>query len=269
MFLLSKTLGVMILPPGLLLLLLLLCLTFLFLGRRKTATALLALTTLSFYALSTEPVKDMILLPLENSYPYPKHFDCDAIVVLGGGKVPHSPSERNRSAVMPATAVRLFEAFKVWKKVHKPIVVTGGSVYGRGEPEAVVMKRFLLSIGVPSSQVLKESRSRNTAENTLFTARILKSIGAKKVCLVTSAFHMRRSVAMFRTAGICVLPVPTDYRTSRAPYGWFSFLPRAGNFGKSTAGIKELIGMIYFELIQKRKILRWRAREDSNLRPTD
>ena len=256
MFLLSKTLGVLIIPPGIFLVLLLLSIFLLIKKRKRLVTFLLSSTAFLLYLLSTEVGKNFVLLPLENSYPYPdlNRVNCEAIVVLGGGEIPHSPAENFRASVDPKVAKRLYEAFKLWRKVKKPIVVSGGSVFRSAESEAVAMKRFLTTLGVPSEFVIEEGKSRNTLENAIFTGELLHRKGIEKICLVTSAFHMPRSVRIFETAGFKVIPVPSDYRVYRTPYSWYSFMPMPSYLRDSLCGIREYVGLLYFEFLQKRQL---------------
>ena len=272
MFILSKLFTFLFLPPGIFTVLVLIGIVLLLINRRKIGIVILTLTAILIYLLSIEPVKDRILLPLENAFPYPgkAELDCEAIVVLGGGKVSHSPAEGMKAAVAPQVAKRLYTAFKVWKVVNKPLIVSGGKVFKEDvEPESSVMKRFLTNLGIPDKEIIEEDESKNTFQNGVFTYKILSKKGIKKICLVTSAYHMPRSYKIFRSVGFSVTPVPADYRIDRASYSWSSYFPKMEYLYDSFSGIHEYVGIVYFELIQKRKLSKWRAREDSNLRPTD
>ncbi len=272
MFILSKLFTFLFLPPGIFIVLILIGIVLLLVNRRKTGIVILTLTAILIYLLSIEPVKDRILLPLENAFPYPgkAELNCEAIVVLGGGKISHSPEEGGKAAVTPQVAKRLYTAFKVWKRIKNPLVVSGGKVFNeKAEPESSAMKRFLTNLGILDKEIIEEDKSKNTFQNGVFTYKILSKKGIKKICLVTSAYHMPRSYKIFRSVGFSVIPVPADYRVDRAPYSWSSYFPRMGYLYDSFSGIHEYVGIVYFELIQKRKLSKWRAREDSNLRPTD
>ena len=67
-------------------------------------------------------------------------------------------------------------------------------------------------IGVPAEAVVLEGKSRNTHENAIFTAAILKDKGWRSVLLVTSAGHMRRAMAAFRKAGVAATAATADVR---------------------------------------------------------
>lgn len=87
------------------------------------------------------------------------------IVVLGGGV------ERNTKAgdnLSDATLRRLLTGVQIYQKTKMPILVTGGSLTGL-RPEAMIMKDYLVSLGVPEEKITVEDRSRNTYENAFFT----------------------------------------------------------------------------------------------------
>ena len=70
---------------------------------------------------------------------------------------------------------------------------------------------------MPEDRILVEGESQNTVQNAAYTARILKEHGLERPILVTSAFHMKRSVLNYEKLGIEVVPYPTDYMTNRHP----------------------------------------------------
>ena len=82
MFFAKKIISYFILPPGIYIVLFLLIYL---LSKRKTVKYISLLSALSLYLISIEPVKDLLLLPLENMYKKPKVLKGDIIVVLGGG----------------------------------------------------------------------------------------------------------------------------------------------------------------------------------------
>ena len=259
-FIIKKLLGNLLVLPGLFILTSLALLTALIKGRKRLAVALGAALTLSLYLFSTELGKDLILKPLEDAYPYPKELKCSYIVVLGGGLTYSSPARGGRPEVRPQVAKRLYEAFKVWKRLRAPVVVSGGAFRAK-ESEAQVMKEFLVELGLPAEEILVEGRSRTTYENALYTRKL---IGNEEVCLVTSAYHIPRSVLIFKSFGFKVVPVPADYRVNRVGYNFYSFLPFPDYLSDTLYGFREYVGIAFFRAFSK-----WRAREDSNLRPTD
>jgi uncharacterized SAM-binding protein YcdF (DUF218 family) len=82
-------------------------------------------------------------------------------------------------------------------------------------------------------------------ENARFTASISREKGFKNLILVTSGYHMPRSVLIFKRAGLNVIPYPTDYKTNATGY-WdvFSFLPNSYAFNINCMAFKEYLGIL-------------------------
>ena len=120
----------------------------------------------------------------------PKH-KVDTLVVLGAGIF----SEE----VSPLLKARLDAAYAI----HQPSthwIVSGGQ--GADEPisEALAMQRYLISLGVPASQVTLEDRSTNTHENMVFSKPFMQS--KTKCVVVTSDFHLLRALRIAQRVGI-------------------------------------------------------------------
>lgn len=112
---------------------------------------------------------------------------------------------------------RLFQALALLKQgIVKKIVFTGGSgsLEYPDHKEGIFVKRYLNQLQIADSLVIIESESRNTYENALFTKPLLKNIHTgDSILLVTSAVHMRRSLAIFNKCGITpCIPYATNVR---------------------------------------------------------
>ncbi|MDR1932206.1 MAG: YdcF family protein [Spirochaetales bacterium] len=251
MVFLSKICTVLILPPGCFVSGLLIFALF-FPRRRRIAMTLAAAL---LYALSIEPVKDVLLKPLEDFYPpldagaAASAADAQALVVLGGGTVQASPEAgEGRDALAPGALKRAVYAFSLRDIFPGAYIAAGGRVFDYGqEAETDVMGRLLVSLGLPEERVLKEGESRNTWQNAENIARLF---GYKKIILVTSAYHMRRSVFCFENNGFSVIPAPADYRCARnSPYDIFSFLPSPDAFLGTYEALHEYAGLLYYRLV--------------------
>ncbi|WP_459775074.1 YdcF family protein [Aquifex pyrophilus] len=186
-----------------------------------------------------EPVKDALFYPLETAYKTPKSIEGDAIVVLGGGVY-------NSGRLKASSYKRLITGFLLHKKTGLPIILSGGASIST-IPEAKIMKELLKSFGVEENKVIGELRSRDTGENARYVKEICKKLGCKKVILVTSAFHMIRSVKLFEKAGFEIVPYPTDFKYE-GRYNVYSFFPKYSVFYDSAIAIREYIGLLFYKL---------------------
>ena len=248
---LSKLLPIVLYPLGLAILLALFALIF---GRfRRVSRAALLLAVLLLWLPAMPVTANLLALGWEAAYPpvavaeLPK---ADAVVLLGGFAA--QPMPPRVAPDLNAAADRLFEAarlFHAGKAAH--IVASAGNLPWDPvvAPEAHWVGQLLGELGVPADAVILESRSRNTYENALFTAPILRDKGWHSVLLVTSATHMRRAMATFRKAGLDVTAATTDVQGSfPVASGPLDFLPSADALSATSDMIKEMIGMVYYRL---------------------
>jgi uncharacterized SAM-binding protein YcdF (DUF218 family) len=111
---------------------------------------------------------------------------------------------------------RLTDAIVLYKKRRvRKLLITGGdgNLIGEKSPEALKVEPFLLQMGVRQEDILLESSSRNTHENALLTKQLLDNQGlsTSKLLLITSAFHMPRSMGCFKKVGLTVQPFPAHF----------------------------------------------------------
>ncbi len=252
LFIVFKVISWIVLPPSIFIVLLVLSAFFVKKGKKLIGIFLILSVAFPLYLLSIEPVKDKILFPLEYKYPFPdvNSLDCDGIVTLGGGMYLNSPKENGKPSLKAPVIKRLVTTFKIWKKHKKKIILTGGKPFNSEKypSEAEVMADFLKGLGVKNKYLILETSSLNTYQNAKLTKKIIQKNRWKKVCLVTSAVHIPRSVSVFRHFKIKVIPVPSDYRTSKIKYSWEYYFPQASTFENSVIGIHEYIGIIFYRL---------------------
>jgi uncharacterized SAM-binding protein YcdF (DUF218 family) len=97
----------------------------------------------------------------------------------------------------------------------RKILISGGSgkLTEEDEPEADKFKKAMIMMGIPEDDILIENKTRNTYESAVEVKKMLDSlqIKAEDCLLITSAFHMRRSLACYRKAGLDIEPFSTDF----------------------------------------------------------
>ena len=202
--------------------LLLLCLSLLWGKRRPARAHKLTLAALLLLALSGfKTLPDALLSTLENQHP---EWAADAdlgrfagVVILGGALEPGRFSQHHQQPLLNSSAERMTMAVALWRRNPQlRLVFTGGEgeLFGSGPSEAERALRFFDSMGVPRSALTVETRSQNTYENAVFTQSLPGMDARQPWLLLTSAWHMPRSLATFQKAGWNVTPYPVDFRTA-------------------------------------------------------
>lgn len=222
------------------------------LRRRRTAAAALASGFLVLALSTWTSLGALMLHPLEDRFarPDPAPENIAGIVVLGGG-FEGSVNLARGGYELNASGDRFVEAAVLARRYPQArVVVTGGasSLTLEGEADGDTAPRLLTALGVGPERLVMENRSRNTYENAVFTKEIVEPRPGETWLLVTSAFHMPRSMGLFRRAGFEVVAWPADYRTSGVEYPG----PAQDNFSDSlqntTLAIREWIGLIAYRL---------------------
>jgi uncharacterized SAM-binding protein YcdF (DUF218 family) len=251
----SKAISQLLLPPGGLILLALLGLIF---WKRLWGRGLVVLSLLCFWLLATEPVRDQLLSPLENKYPalqvdrLPADLISEgklAIVLLGGGVYGKAPEYGGRDMLTGHAMLRTVYAADLALDTGLNVYSTGGAIYPElTEPEGLIMQRWLVRLGVPRERTHAETAAKNTWENAANIAMLLKEKGIKQIVLVTTAWHMPRSVRVFESHGLQVIAAPCAYVVERGPYDLRSYLPHWGVLSASGDALHEYLGLLWYRL---------------------
>ncbi len=246
-FIIKKILLLLLLPPTNILALMLLGFLLLW-THRLLGRLLITVAFLLLYSLSISPVSDALISPLEADYrPVDvKSVKADVIVVLGGGAV--DLSALGLEAVPSHGSLeRVVAAVKLYRSLRVPIVITGGA----GDParpqlsDAAPMARFALDLGVPKKDITVD----NASFDTLASARNMKAaFTGKCMILVTSAFHLKRSVALFQTQGLEVVPHPSGFLSGQRDRSFYAAIPTLGFLNISSTALSERLSMTWHRL---------------------
>ena len=215
------------------------------------ARLFLFVAVIVLWGASTPLFSDYLCLRLEGQYP-PVAVEATptagVIVVLGGGVT--GPAPPRISVDLSDGADRVLHGARLYRAGKAPLVLVSGGVIpwlGLATPEAVSMQALLEEWGVPGASIISEGASRNTYENAVFSKQLLAERGLQQVLLVTSALHMPRALATFRSAGIDAVPAATDYTVIYRDWRTLiDFLPDARALSRTTDAIKEYIGYAYY-----------------------
>jgi uncharacterized SAM-binding protein YcdF (DUF218 family) len=147
---------------------------------------------------------------------------------------------------------RIWQTVRLYKEQKiKKIIISGGSAdfFGQDTIESVLLKNFLVKIGLPANDILTEENSRNTHENALFTQQILSSEPNARLLLITSAIHMRRAKKCFEKVGLSCDNYATDFYSGNRKYNVSEILiPNPQTLFNWDAFIHELFGMASYKI---------------------
>jgi uncharacterized SAM-binding protein YcdF (DUF218 family) len=241
---LHKILPIIFLPSGFIILLMLI-------GLIKRKSLLIWLSLILFYLLSMPIVSDSIFKYVERGQvrkDITKVSKADAIVVLGG--MFNYVKTENGGMNEWGDPDRFFGGIELYNAGKgSQLIFTGAKMPWADkdqETEGESLKNFAIDMGVPDS-VIKISGLVTTTEDESKEVRKLLP-NTKNIILVTSAFHMSRSKALFERQGFEVISFPVDSKVSFEATTVLDYLPEADSFRKSETGIRELIGRLFYRL---------------------
>jgi len=241
-FLLSKLFDLLLAPLTWALLLLVAAILW---RRRPVAPWLAGAAVVVLYVFSIEPVANGLSRLAEA--PAHRTFRPDAVydaaIVLGGGIDPAS-SAFTREIELNAAGDRIVAGYDLLLSGRARQVLLSGGGSDPSEPvEADWAAALYRHLGIPSDRIVLERESRNTRENAVESARIVRERGWRSLLLVTSAAHAPRALACFRAVGLSPDLLPVDVRGSAHPG---SLLPRARSLDQSTDVLRELAGRLVY-----------------------
>ncbi|MGE6744109.1 YdcF family protein [Allorhizobium pseudoryzae] len=248
MFYLSKIFWLLVQPLSLAFFLAALAALACLLRLSRTGASLAGSSALILFVTLYTTAGNVLLQSLEDRIPRPQGTPqtISCIIMLGGGVENEVMSGRG-GVEFNAAADRYTETLRLaLAHPEAKILVSGGdgSFSGLYEGEAGASAAFFTSFGVQPERLIRENDSRNTWENTLNTKELLAREGLKDCLLVTSAFHMPRSLALFSKAGLGVTPWPVDYRTSGALTLGFDFTQPSLNAQNTSTAVREWLGLL-------------------------
>jgi uncharacterized SAM-binding protein YcdF (DUF218 family) len=150
-------------------------------------------------------------------------------------------------------ADRVVHTVELYKKgIIRKILVSGGDgrLVSKSRNEAEELSKAMLLMGVPATDIILEKESRNTHESAVHVKELLKSEKTEDLLLITSAFHMRRSVACFRKVGFNTIDnFSCDFYTHPRTFTPDSIIvPQAESVAAWQKILKEWAGMVAYKL---------------------
>ncbi len=197
------------------------------------------------YLFSIAPVKNSLFNMLERDYVQKDVYyngKLDIVVVLSGG----SYESKNLDASMPSfeTPSRLLHAHQIFHLSRADYLVCTGKG-SNTESDAEVMAAISKKLGIPESKIIIESKSRNTMEHAVELNKLITD-KELRIGIVTSGYHMKRSMREFGKYFKNLIPLPSEYYHAPFKMSLFTFLPSSHNLFKSSIAIRELTGNLWY-----------------------
>jgi uncharacterized SAM-binding protein YcdF (DUF218 family) len=172
-------------------------------------------------------------------------FGPDTTIVLMGGGTDRTDQglipKRDSMARIAATAT-LFKQCRAAGGECR-VILSGGDPQHHGQAEADTYAPYVIAQGVDPARLVRENKSLDTYQNARNVASIVGHADDKGLIVVTSAYHMRRSLAAFEAFGYAPQAYVSDVRHNR-----ITVVPHIRSFENSELAAHEIVGMMRFRV---------------------
>ena len=254
-YFLYKAIGAFLTPPGVFV-------TVAFLGGlyfcRKSERKGISPSSFAFflalflYVLSIPLTARFLLMPLEE--PYPLEIDgakgrTPLVFVLAGG-IWSADGSGTVFSMSPDTLQRFVAGASAARKLGAPLLYSGGYPEKAAEGQIEEMVRRTAENTGFSGELLVEGRSRTTWENFLLSSEIIRQRGFDEVFLVTSGFHLRRSMNLAAKflGPVAVRPLSSGRLEGAGGFMATDMLPSPSGLRNTSLALRELAGILAYEL---------------------
>jgi uncharacterized SAM-binding protein YcdF (DUF218 family) len=251
---LSKLLWSLASPEKVVLILLFAGTVFLWTSRQKLGRWLISMSALMFFVLTLMPVSIFILEPLEERFPTPRELpeNINGIIVLGGSEKSVITWTRGQPSLNEA-AERLTAFIALARRYPlAQLICAGGtgSLSQQNYKSNETARKLFKQLGLTVDRIHFDSKARNTVESAVNSFNLVGQKAEGNWILITSAYHMPRSVGVFRKIGWDVIPYPVDYQTSgELEFDWQTSIME--NFLENSRGLHEWVGLIAYRMTGK------------------
>jgi uncharacterized SAM-binding protein YcdF (DUF218 family) len=212
----------------------------------RMGIALVLASSLSLYAAATPALASYLLHQVEAALPQNADLAAAQAIVVLGGDVRSGNGAEIPDRLGPLSLERVVFAAAAYRRLHLPVLVSGGTVGRAHLSEGALMKAALEEdYAVPVTW--NEDQSRTTWENALLTARLLLPEKLVTVVVVSQAWHLPRALWAFERAGLKALPWPAP-RTALRLGEVGDFLPSLGALHDTFYALHEMIGGVFYRL---------------------
>ena len=222
--------------------------------RQKLGRALFAAAVVVLAVFSNRGVAGLLIASLETKYAAipeaqsvaqlpPAAATCRTIVVLGGGHS-DSPELSHLSQLSTSALGRLTEGVRLARLLPEARLIVSGYNGTKTFPHAQILAGAAQSLGVAPSRIVRFDNTRDTEEEA---QAIAHEVGPEPFLLVTSAWHMPRSIALSEKAGLHPIPAPADFMHRSDPNQTFLAWD-VGALERSTKALHEYLGLFWSRL---------------------
>jgi uncharacterized SAM-binding protein YcdF (DUF218 family) len=213
--------------------------------RRRTQIAIVA--AMFAWAIGAGWFANPLLDVVQHGYRHtdrPEFAPKTTIVLMGAGTSHYASKLVPKPNAMP----RIAAAAALYRQCRETgascqVILSGGDPQHHGQAEADNYAPYVLALGVAPGDLVRENRSLNTYENARNVADIVRPAHDNRLIVVTSAYHMRRSMLAFEAFGFAPAPYVSDVR-----HYTVTFLPHFRGFINSELALHELVGLARFDV---------------------
>lgn len=186
---------------------------------------------LFLYLFSVAPVANRVIAPLERVFEpiqveqFPK---VDYVVLLLGGR--------------ESTILRASEILRLYTTRPLTVIVSGANAFNPQGTEAANARQYLVDRGIAPDHIILEGGSRTTFESA---KKVKELVENNPFFLVTSGYHMPRSMEAFEALGAVPIAAPTDFKQEER-YSLLDFFPSAQSLEKTDLAFHEYFGILFY-----------------------
>jgi len=245
----SKLTWLVVAPDSLLPILMLVTWALLWRGAYRASQWLMGFLAVVLLMVAFLPVGEWLLYPLESRFSANPDLPekVDGIIILSGAEDPVGSAVWNQAEMMDGAERDLAFLELARRYPDAKLVFTGGtgSMVHQEYKAADVAKMLFEQQGLDLGRVVFEKDSRNTYENAMFSMAVLKPVAGERWVLITTAFHMPRSIGIFCKAGWPMIPYPVDHRTRPGNFLRVD-LDLSGHLYDLKTGLREWLGLLAY-----------------------
>ena len=248
-FWISKLIWLLVSPGSLLYLLIILSFIFFYLNKQKLLKIFFSISCIYISIIAFIPVGEWLLYPLESRFKVNPELPekVDGIIVLSGAENPLMSNLWQQVEVNGAAERDLAFMSLARKYPDVKLIFTGGSgsMINQGHKGADIAKQLFTEQGLDTSKIIFEKNSRNTYENAIYSKALVKPAEGENWLLITTSWHMPRSVGIFCQLNWHVIPYPVDHTTLKNNLLRVNY-DLSSNLNGLEIGIKEWLGLIAY-----------------------